>query len=150
MKNLDKSICLRLKEARRAAGLSQSELAAEVGCMQSALSMFEKGDGTKLNDEVIERLASKFGISLSAPAATVPQVHTPKTAFCPNPECPTNHAYMVEGRKFLSPHPDECDPVGGKFCAWCGEVLERVCPNCGAPLHPGGVCSTCGKPYIAV
>ena len=150
MKNLDKSICLKFRDARRAAGLSQSQLAQEFGCNQSAISMFEQGDGTKLGDDVIERLATKFGLSLAAPAApaATPVRTTPKTGFCPNPACPSNHAYQVEGRTFFSPHPDECDPVGGKFCVWCGEVLERVCPNCGAPLNPGGVCSVCGKPYI--
>ena len=56
MTNLSPEICRKVKEARREAGLSQSVLAAEVGCKQSALSMFEQGDGTKLNEEVIEKL----------------------------------------------------------------------------------------------
>ncbi|MBQ5530808.1 MAG: helix-turn-helix transcriptional regulator, partial [Kiritimatiellae bacterium] len=43
MTNLSPEVCLRLKEARRSAGLSQSTVAAEIGCRQSALSMFEQG-----------------------------------------------------------------------------------------------------------
>ena len=62
MTELSPEICLKIKEARRAAKLSQSVVALEVGCKQSALSMFEQGDGTKLNDEVIEKLAKKFGV----------------------------------------------------------------------------------------
>ena len=157
MKNLSPEICKKFKESRREAGMTQSELAREVGCKQSALSMFEQGDGTKINDEVIEKLAKKFGIRLAAEdasAAPVPPVvirptAIKGTAFCPNAGCPTNHPYLVDGRRFLKPALDEADPVGGKFCALCGELLERSCPNCGAPVHAGAVCSHCGEAYVA-
>jgi len=148
-------ICLKIKEARREAKLSQSVLAAEVGCKQSALSMFEQGDGTKLNDAVVEKLAAKFGIDLKAPVEETPMpteslrlVTTPATGFCPNPHCPSNHSYEVDGRTFFRPDRASADPVGGKFCAFCGEVLEKHCPNCGAPIHEGAVCSHCGEPYV--
>ena len=143
-------------KARRAAKLSQSVVAAEVGCKQSALSMFEQGDGTKLNEVVIKRLAEKFGVSLAEskrPPAPVP-VPAPVAAggrgFCPNPHCPSNASYEVDARTFLRPDRSAADPVGGKFCAVCGEVLEKRCPNCGLPVHDGAICSFCGEPYIAV
>lgn len=161
MINLRPEICKCIREARRAAKLSQSVLAAEVGCKQSAISMFEQGDGTKLNDEVIERLAKKFGISLEDCKAdeqnlnpvAVPLIRQPEEivrGFCPNPHCPTNHRYSVEDRVFLLPDREKADPVGGKFCAHCGEILEKRCPNCGALIHDGAVCSHCGEPYIVV
>lgn len=157
MKNLSPDICLKIKSARREAGLSQSEVAAEVGCKQNALSMFEQGQPTKLNDEVVEKLAKKFGIELKEastpraiaaplPALNVPSV--PPRGFCPNPACPSNHGYLVEGRRLYLPNREEADPIGGKFCAMCGEVLERKCPNCGASVHTGAVCSLCGESYI--
>ena len=62
MKNLNPEFCRKAKVARKDAGLSQSELASEIGCKQSALSMFEQGDGTKLSDEVIEKIAKKFNL----------------------------------------------------------------------------------------
>ena len=145
--------------ARREAGLSQSVLAAEVGCKQSALSMFEQGDGTKLNEEVIGKLSKKFGIPLEseddegsgAGAAVLPRrVGLGVKGFCPNPSCPTNEVYEVEGKKFARPNRSAADPVGGKFCAVCGEVLEKACPNCGAAVHEGAVCSFCGAPYVAI
>ena len=155
MTNLSPEICLKLREARRAAKLSQSELAAEIGCKQSALSMFEQGDGTKLNDAVIGKLAKKFGVSLTAEAPasgfTGPVVSASASrGFCPNPKCPSNAAYAVDGRTLLRPDRSAADPVGGKFCAICGEILEKRCPNCGAPVHDGAVCSFCGEPYVAV
>ncbi len=158
MIDLSPEICRQIKMARREAGLSQSILAKEVGCLQSALSMFEQGDGTKLNDEVIAKLCQKFGIELpTASASAAPQIAVPLQvpraanthAFCPNPTCPSNIPYVVDGRTLLRPDFDQADPVGGKFCAVCGEILERACPNCGAPVHKGGICSFCGNPYIS-
>ena len=158
MINLSPDICRKIKLARREAGLSQSLVAKEVGCLQSALSMFEQGDGTKLNDEVIKKLCKKFAIELPKegeepvpqPAAPVLPFVSPaaRRAFCPNPHCPSNLPYTVEGRALLRPDSRLADPVGGKFCALCGEILERTCPYCGAPVHEGGICSFCGEPYV--
>ena len=161
MTNLDPEICYQIREARRAAKLSQIVVANDIGCKQSALSMFEQGDGTKLSDESIKKLADKFGIDISQKkssfqttpgGAVVAQrtVSESKVGFCPNPRCPTNHVYEVEGRTLYLPDRAAADPVGGKFCAMCGEVLMKVCPNCGAHVHDGGFCSVCGESYISV
>lgn len=165
MTNLSPDICFKLRDARRAAKLSQSELAAEVGCKQSALSMFEQGRPTKLNDEVVEKLAKKFNISLTPPPSTSTSTfpsnsnsnfistfpsNLPLRGFCPNPNCPSNKPYVVDGRELRLPDREMADPVGAKFCAICGEVLEKRCPNCGSPVHAGGICSLCGEPYVAV
>ena len=155
MTNLSPEICQKLKIARRAAKLSQSVVAAEVGCKQSALSMFEQGDGTKLNDAVIRKLAEKFGISLEekAPVSKLTGMCLTASAsrgFCPNPKCPSNASYEVDGRTLLRPDRSVADPAGGKFCALCGEVLEKQCPNCGAPVHDGAICTFCGEPYIVL
>lgn len=119
--------------------------------------MFENGGVTKLNDEVIEKLSKLFNIEVKTvePASEVcnvpPSVEkVTNKGFCPNPHCPSNHAYQVDGKTFMLPDRTAADPVGGKFCALCGEVLERVCPNCGAPVHEGAVCSHCGDAYVAV
>ena len=155
MKNLSVEFCKDVRRARREAGLTQGELAAEVGCKQSALSMFEQGDGTKLNDEVIEKIAKKFKLSIagepSSSSSTVPCSPFPvprPLGFCPNPSCPTNHEYFVEEARLFLPDLDAADPVGGVYCAMCGELLERKCPNCGAPVHKGAICSFCGQPYV--
>ena len=157
MTNLSPEICLKIRNARRAAKLSQSVVAAEVGCKQSALSMFEQGDGTKLNEAVIEKLSKKFGVSLKVEKSAsgsvnvaMPAVVSPVRGFCPNPKCPSNKSYEVDGRTLFRPDRSAADPVCGRFCAMCGEVLEKLCPNCGAPVHDGAICSFCGEPYVAV
>lgn len=140
--------------------MSQSVVAGEIGCKQSALSMFEQGDGTKLNDEAVGKLCALFNIEL--PAAEEKEVAgrmaltTSTTAraggrgYCPNPDCPSHSSYMVRGRLYLKPDREAQDPAGAKFCAVCGEVLEKRCPSCGAELHEGAVCGFCGQPYVAV
>ena len=154
MKALNPEVCFKLREARRLAGLSQHVLAAEVGCKQSALSMFEQGQPTKLSGEVVEKLAKKLGVDLAAASSSSPSPSSPSPVFasgsglCPNPQCPSNRAYQVGGRVLYAPDRAAADPVGGRYCAVCGEVLERFCPNCGAPIHAGAVCSLCGQPYI--
>lgn len=157
--NLSPEICLKLRDARRTAKLSQSVVAAEVGCKQSALSMFEQGDGTKLNEAVIGKLAEKFGVALkSRPpmSPVIPPMDYPSSSlsasrgFCPNPQCPSNRAYEVSGRTLFNPDRAVADPAHGKYCALCGEVLEKRCPNCGVPVHDGAICSFCGDPYVAV
>ena len=154
MKNLNPEFCRKAKVARKDAGLSQSELASEIGCKQSALSMFEQGDGTKLSDEVIEKIAKKFNLSITSGAAQqqspiVQVAPSSVRGFCPNPHCPSNHEYFVEEMRLFRPDREAADPVGGRYCALCGEILERKCPNCGAPVHAGAICSLCGQPYIS-
>lgn len=156
MIHLRKEKCLEMKLARQRAGLSQSELAEEVGCKQSAISMFERGDPTKLSDGVVDKIARKFEISLEEPPTIQIQNRVSvvsaadERGYCPNPECPSNIRYRAGDQVFLEPNRALADPVGGKFCAKCGEILEKRCPNCGASLHDGAVCSFCGKPYVAV
>ena len=155
--NLSPEFCRKIKEARRQAKLGQVEVAAKVGCKQSALCLFENGGVTKLNDEVVEKLSKLFKVDI----VTVDENPVPESlpiqalsatvkGFCPNLHCPSNHGYEVDGRLLMRPDRSEADPVGGKFCAVCGEVLVKSCPNCGAPVHDGAICSHCGDAYVAV
>jgi DNA-binding XRE family transcriptional regulator len=160
MIGINKEFCFKVKECRRESAISQSELAKKINCQQSAISMFEKGDPTKLNDEAVGKLAEMFSLKLEdfGPLkAELPKISAVKTplytnhkGFCPNQGCPTNSAYEVDGKIYYLPDREKADPVGGKFCAFCGEVLEKFCPVCGTPVHDGGFCSVCATPYVAV
>jgi len=150
MQNLSRIVCEKFREARRAHGLTQTALATEVGCQQAALSMFEKGNGTKLSAEYVEKIAKRLGIDLVALQKKVAlEELNPSTTpivtlgFCPEPECPSNTAYAVAGRTF-----HKVTLQRGRYCAFCGEVLETRCASCGAVLNEGACCSCCGTPYV--
>ena len=157
MTNLPKETCLKLKEARQAKGLSQSTLAQMVGCKQSAVSMFEGGDTTKISEDTVKKLADILGVSLEATVSKdVQSIGESLKAgsrqithgYCPNCECPSNVPYVVGGRLLYRPSRDLASPTGGRRCVQCGEVLETRCPSCGATLNDGACCATCGAPYV--
>ena len=156
MSNISKELCIRFAEARRAKGIRQTELAAQIGCTQSALSMFEGGQPTKLSEETVKKLSEFLGVPLqeaqsassvstaSAPHESVVVVH----GFCPNCQCPSNVPYVVGGRLFYRPSRKVASPTGGARCTQCGELLEMRCPTCGAPLNDGACCAACGNAYV--
>ena len=156
MSRVSRELCLRFAEARRAKGLRQTELAAQVGCTQSALSMFESGQPTKLSEETVKKLSDLLGVPLLEEMSSV--VAVPMTAlheslnvihgFCPNCQCPSNVPYVVEGRLFYRPSRKVASPTGGVRCTQCGEVLEFKCPSCGAVLNDGACCAACGATYV--
>ena len=160
MKNVPPEICRKIAQARRDQGISQTALALELGCKQPAISMFEAGDGTKLSEEMVKKLAMRFGISLevqpningsfeSESKESIDNLAQSTMAFCPNCQCPSNVPYVVEGRLLFRPSSRVASPVkGGRRCAVCGEVLEQRCPTCGAPLNAGACCVVCGLPYV--
>ena len=159
MKNVSPEICRKIAQARRDQGISQTALALELGCKQPAISMFEAGDGTKLSEEMVKKLATRFGISLEVQPKeagesfegkeTIDDVAQSARTFCPNCQCLSNVPYVVEGRLFFRPSSRIASPVkGGRRRAVCGEALEQRCPACGAPVNEGACCVFCGMPYV--
>ena len=139
---------LQVRAARRAAHWSQSELAAKAGCRQSQVSAFEAGATGKVSRETVSKFAELFGLEVPdggvAAAAALPAPGA--LARCPGFECPSNLPYWVGGQLLFLP----LGTAGtGTHCAICGEVLERSCPHCGAPIRTaGGCCGTCGLPLV--
>lgn len=141
--------CRRLAETRRAKGLTQSFVAQQVGCKQSAISMLESGRTDKVAEETVEKIAGLLGVTLSpAPEKGAPPAPSPSIpaglGFCPDAGCPGNIPYDIAGRVLFWPALQT-----GPRCRYCGEVLETVCPSCGAPLREGACCSACGEPFVA-
>lgn len=144
---------LRVRAARRAAHLSQAALAEKAGCRQSQLSAFEAGIAGKVSREAMAKFAAALGLPLpdetGAAAGALPAAGAAAAAaFCPNFECPSNLPYFVGGDLFFLP----LGTAGaGAHCAFCGEVLERACPACGAPVPArGGCCGACGAPLLSL
>ena len=131
MDTISAAFCQQLRVARRAKGLTQAELAQRVGCQQSAVSMMEAGRTTALAHETLARIAAELGVTWAATEhAAAPAAARPAgQAHCPDPECPSNVPFVVNGALVFWPRPQSAS--GGSHCAWCGEVLARICPACG-------------------
>ncbi len=132
--------------ARRAMGITQTDLAERIGSKQSAVSMFERGNVHALSQEKIGLVAELLEIPFSTrqpdqgPAAAMP------LRYCPLFDCPANKPFVVQGKVLALPRPDAAGH--GKHCRFCGELLESRCPGCGQAIEPGACCPSCGSPYI--
>ena len=147
MNEKDKTLPLhsRLAAARRAQGIAQSDLAKQAGCAQAAISMMEHGNATALSRETIAKIASILKVEIDGEGEPVQTVSVPGLAICPNGDCPSNVPFAVNGSVAFWP---KGQPSGAKFCAYCGEVLEHACSNCGAPIGEGAFCQKCGAPHV--
>ena len=150
MDPLSTEICQQLRDARRAKGLTQAELAQRVGCQQSAVSMMEAGRTTALARETLMRIAAELGVVVeSASTALLASVTLPMAgaAHCTDPECPSNVPFVVSGALVFWPRPQPA-LSGGRHCAYCGEVLASACSKCGAPAGTGACCRACGSAFV--
>ena len=155
MANLSIAFCRQLARARRAKGMTQSALADAVGCKQSALSMLEAGHAAKVAHETVEKIAALLEVPLETAAAAAPALPPGPTAanthaFCPHADCFSNVPYVVNGELLFWPRPQADGRAAAAHCAVCGELLERCCPHCGAPVVTAGACCpACGGERVA-
>lgn len=139
-----KEIGQQIKLARRAMGLTQGELAHAVGCKQSAISMMEAGKADAVNGDTLAKIATHLAIDLATPS-TAEGVREPRRAYCPNAECPSNVPIVLGDDLLFVPMVQRAE---AKHCCYCGEFLEKVCPECGAAVHAGACCCQCGTSYV--
>lgn len=143
----------RLRDARRDKGLTQAEVAARVGCLQSQVSMLEAGQPNKVARETLEKVANLLEVELPTGVVEDKPIVIDRPvfahAYCPQPDCPSNKPYVVGGELFFWPAQQPGVPRPGHRCAWCGEVLAFVCPKCGAAAGVGACCRECGTPFVA-
>lgn len=140
-----------LADARRKKGLTQTQLARQADCRQSAVSMMERGRPDALSWAKIETIGGILELDLSeyAPKSTETEsaaVSLTAKGYCPHFDCPSNTPYVVNSRLFAMPRTLST----GKFCQYCGELLEKECPECGAKISDASACcQDCGNIYIA-
>ncbi|NOY81030.1 MAG: helix-turn-helix domain-containing protein [Kiritimatiellaeota bacterium] len=152
MASAESSLPHLLRKLRIEAGLTQSELARQAGCSQSAVSMFEAGRRDALSREKLASIAERLGLDPSRLEIPGPEPAAGSVAgFCPVDECPSNVPFVVRGRLCFNPTIRRVRAEGRAFCPFCGELLETRCsnPECNAPAHRGSsVCPECGTAYV--
>ena len=153
MKGEAQTLHEQLRRARRSQGITQSQLARETKCSQSAISMWESGREDALSGRAIKLMAERLGVALVSAEVEAPGVKPmplKKLKYCPIDECPSNIPYTVRGNLHFKPRLVECDTDQSMRCTMCGELLEECCPNqeCGQPLGDGAFCLHCGTPYV--
>ncbi len=137
-----------LRNARRRMGVSQSALAEETGCSQSAISMMEKGRVDALSFDKLERISERLGVPI--PKEKAGSVTAGSAAgFCPECECPSNKPYLVGDNVFWRPSIRQVSLSRGIYCQDCGEVLETACPHCSRVIQGGACCPHCGNAYVS-
>ena len=87
-----------LRQARRKKKWTQSELAEQAGCTQSAICMMELGHPDALARDKICLIAEKLGVNLEAVARREPLIAAKVgmvLKYCPDCRCPSNIPYAV-------------------------------------------------------
>lgn len=142
MANITLDTCRQLAQARRARGMTQSALAAAAGCKQSAISMMEAGQASKIAQETVVKIAALLEVELPAEGAELEVAPRLKSrSFCPNALCLSNLPYLIGEELFFRTG----YAGGGRYCRVCGEVLEQACPHCQAVVAENSACCTaCG------
>ena len=148
MAQLSIEFCRQLAQARREKGFTQSRLAREIGCKQSAISMLESGQSGKISAESVRKLAKLLGVALPDTTAVAPEPAVPNTqGYCPDALCPSNVPYLVQERLLFWPRLQ--GTASGGRCIYCGELLETHCPECGVSvIMDGATCSACGTARV--
>lgn len=136
-----------LRNARRAKGISQAELAAQSGCTQSAISMMEQGRQDALSKDKLARLTQILQVSFNIDLQASEQA---QHGFCPNQYCPSAALYAAGNDLFLWPQLFLVSEQHGRYCRYCGEVMETCCRQCGRAAVEGACCRHCGNPYISI
>lgn len=140
----------RLRDARRARGLTQAVLAEQAGCKQSALSMMESGRMDALAGGTVARIAEILGVPHAPAPADAPEARPAAPpagrSLCPNGDCPSNVPFVVNGELLFWPRRQP--GAAGRHCAICGEVLTDRCRHCGAPVTAGACCAQCGTAHV--
>ncbi len=135
-----------LRQARRAQGISQTALAEESGCTQSAISMMEQGRHNALSKDKLARLAEILQVTVALDQTEPDQ---PQQGFCPNHYCPSVHLYAAGTEILLWPQLCLVSELHGRYCRYCGEVMETSCRQCKHAVAEGACCRHCGTPYIS-
>ncbi len=150
----------RIKDARRALGLTQKQAGTPANLSQAAVSFIERGTGGIATAKNIRRLCEALGLEvteedLSVFAAGMPTHPAPAfeggTGFCPSELCPQVRIIRAENGWYHVPFFRRLHDNKDHVCLHCQTGLQMVCPNCEMPLREATpVCEYCEEFLIPV
>ncbi|MFN3242713.1 MAG: helix-turn-helix transcriptional regulator [Planctomycetota bacterium] len=140
-----------VRSRRLAARMKQAELGDLVGKTQSAISMWENGDGAALSADAVAAICRRFGIDADDypddnEVRARRQAERKVVKGCLVPGC-FSQTPLRTPRFLLRPRFTRVAHAGRQPCVECGELLADACP-CGHPLEPGSICPGCHRPYV--
>ena len=144
-----------LRDARRAKGLKQSDIAVLLEITQAAISRYESGKPDALSKGKVEKMAKHLGVEIDLTPRAVEGGNLGASArkgrFCVSVWCPSCLPFILNDR--LCMYPTLIDVAEGedrKYCDLCGEPLQEGCPGCGSPYAGRAFCVKCGAAMVAV
>jgi hypothetical protein len=108
--------------------------------------MMENGKADALSRETMAKIAAILRVDIGDEKSGTLASSSTGEAICPNGDCPSNVPFVVNGS--IAFWPKRQPVAGAKYCAYCGEVLEHACANCGATIGEGAFCQKCGAPFV--
>ncbi len=135
-----------MRKRRHEKHFSQSELAARVGCSQSAISNVERGKLSSISEEKLIALCHELGL-------TAPPVVEGRwvLGFCGNPDCPLGWREVINGTLAIQPPMFRIEEDEMRFCKACGKPLLLTCQEnaCNTPPQEGAsFCIKCGAALV--
>lgn len=143
------TLCRKLREARQASGMKQSELARHLDISQAAVSQYERGNVRAVARDTLLRACEILDVDsgLSDPAAPA---EGEGLKFCEHADCLANVAYPGRSGTIVRPRMTRAATSDPTYCPECGDLLMDHCRNddCGRPVREGSFCTDCGTPYV--
>lgn len=142
-------LCGKLREARRASGMKQSDLARHLDISQAAVSQYERGNTKAVARDTLRRASEILGVEAPTHDPGLPS-EGDGLKFCEHADCLANVVY--EGRRgaIVRPRMTRAPREEPTYCHECGDMLMDHCRNddCGSPVCEGSYCGDCGSPYV--
>ncbi|MGA3268069.1 MAG: helix-turn-helix transcriptional regulator [Verrucomicrobiota bacterium] len=144
----DQIFAAEVRKKRHEKHLSQTQLAARLGCSQAAICHVEKGKIGSLSEEKLDALCRELGVAIPSIVSSYSVL-----AFCGNPDCPLGRREVVNGILTVQPAMFRMETGEMRFCKACGKPLLTTCQEqgCNAPPQEGaGFCTKCGTALVKI
>lgn len=138
-----------VRQQRQASGLSQQQLAEQIGASQALISQVENGSSISVLN--LQRLSEWLGADTSALVESQESSQGVLWAYCGDTYCASLSLAANEGVLFIAPTFERFSILHFETCRYCNGPFMRECPECQEPIRERRlVCGECGHRYVEV